>query len=369
MVSPGLLRHAHGSHLAAGWEVALLLGMLAAAGTMVALLFLLNWIHRRQADRALRLEARVNGLVLEWLRRRPSPEEMAWLARLRDADRDVLFRCCVRALPGRDEDSRAGLRRALQRSGLLHGEIARLRHRDWARRADACRILGAFGYAAAAPALIERLEDPDAMVRQQAITALGELGAADGLDAIVDALDASGGWTNLLSLMALSKMGPASASRVGKLLAASNSSAKTKALLQITGQLGVAADPGLVRALARHEDPEVRVEAVRTLGSLAPDAESVDICLAAMDDPAWPTRALAARSLGSLGDRRAVPRLERAMGDPAYWVRHRAGEALARLSDAGREALERGLSDPNPFVRDMAAQAIFMSALPVTASV
>jgi HEAT repeat protein len=336
---------------------------------MVTLLFLLNLIHRRRADRALRLEARVDGLLAEWLRRGPSPKEMGWLGRLRHAERDVLFRCCLRALPGLDEDSRARVRRVIQRSGLLQQEIARLRHRDWARRADACRILGGLGHAAATPALIERLEDPDATVRQQAITALGELGAAEGLEAIVDALDASGGWANVLSLMALSKMGPASASRVGALLAASSSSSKTKALLQITGQLGVAADPGLIRALARHEDPEVRVEAVRTLGSLPPEAESVDICLAAMDDPAWPTRALAARSLGSLGDRRAVPRLARAMGDPAYWVRHRAGEALAQLYDPGREALERALSDPNPFVRDMAAQALFLSAPTVTASV
>jgi HEAT repeat protein len=287
---------------------------------------------------------------------------MAWLARLRDADRDVVFRFCLRALPGLDEDSRARVRRVLQRSGLLHQEIAGLRHRDWARRADACRILGGMGYAAAAPGLIERLEDQDATVRQQAIAALGDLQAIQGLGAIVDALDARSGWSNLLALMALSRMGPASVSAVGALLAASSAPARTKALLQITGQLGVAADPGLVRALTRHEDPEVRVEAVRTLGSLVPDAESVDVCLAAMDDAAWPTRALAARSLGCLGDARAVPRLERAMGDPAYWVRHRAGEALARLSDAGREALERALGDTNPFVRDMATQVLFMTA-------
>jgi HEAT repeat protein len=363
MVSlPGLLRHVHGPALAGGWEVALLLGMLAAAATMVVLLFLLNGIHRRQADGALRLEAQVDGLLLEWLSRSASPEEMAWLARLRGADRDVLFRCCLRALPGFDEDSRAQVRRVLQRSGLLQEEIAGLRHHDWARRADACRILGAMGYVAAAPGLIERLEDRDATVRQQAIAALGDLQAIQGFSAIVEALDAQSGWSNLLALMALSRMGPASVSTVGALLAVSSAPPRTKALLQITGQLGVAADPGLVRALTRHEDPEVRVEAVRTLGSLVPEAESVDICLAAMDDPAWPTRALAARSLGCLGDARAVPRLERAMGDPAYWVRHRAGEALARLGHAGTEGLQRALGDANPFVRDMATQVLFLTA-------
>jgi HEAT repeat protein len=364
MVSrPGWLPHGQRPHLAGDWEVALLLGMLAAAVVLIVLLFLLNYIHRRQADRAVRIEAWVDGLLLEWVRRSPSPEEIAWLARLPDVDRDVLLRRCLRALPTLDENSRAAVRRVLQRSGLLYQVTARLRHPDWARRADACRILGGIGYAAAIPGLIERLEDPDATVRQQAIAALGDLGAVQGISAIVDALEARGGWSNLLALMALSRMGAASGAAVGALLAASRSPARTKALLQITGQLGVAADPGLVRVLARHEDPEVRVEAVRTLGSLVPDAESVDVCLAAMDDPAWPTRALAARSLGSLGDTRAVSRLERAMGDPAYWVRHRAGEALARLGDAGTEALERALGDANPFVRDMATQVLFMSEL------
>jgi HEAT repeat-containing taxis protein len=146
------------------------------------------------------------------------------------------------------------------------------------------------------------------------------------------------------------------------LLERSVTPARIKGLLQVTGQLGAAADPDAVRALVSHEDPEVRVEAVRALGRIPPDPASVDVCLAALDDEAWPTRALAARSLGRLGDERAIPRLERGMGDPAYWVRHHAGEALAELGAAGIRALERRLEDPNPFVRDMAAQKLFTSA-------
>ena len=369
MVRPHpLVQHVHASLLASGWEVVLLLGMLGAAAALVVLLFVLNLIHRRQADRALRLQAKVADLLALWAARRPSPAELAWLARLGDADRCVLFRCCLEALPGLSDAARTRVRRVLRDAGLLDREVLRLRHRDWARRADACRILGGMGHGAAVPALIERLKDPNEMVRQHAIAALGDLGAAQGLGAIVEALDASAGWGNLLVIMALSRMGSRSVPAVGALLAASTSPARTKALLQVTGQLGMAADPALIRALARHEDAEVRIEAVRTLGSLASDPESVDVCLAAMDDQAWPARALAARSLGSLGDARAIPRLERAMGDPAYWVRHRAGEALARLGDAGRAALERALRDANPFVRDMAAQVLFMTTPPAAAA-
>jgi HEAT repeat protein len=220
------------------------------------------------------------------------------------------------------------------------------------------------GQADAIPPLVERLRDPDTAVRGQAIGALADLGAVEALGPVVEAIDASADWGNLLAVMALARMGPASTPQVGALLETSRSPAMTKALLQVTGLLGVAADPAAVRALATHPDPEIRIEAVRALGTLAPDVESFTVCLAAMDDPEWPARALAARSLGRLGDTRAIPRLERAMGDTAYWVRHHVAEAMAGLGVAGEAALRRGLDDANPFVRDMAEQVLFMRALP-----
>ena len=100
------------------------------------------------------------------------------------------------------------------------------------------------------------------------------------------------------------------------------------------------------------------------LGSIASDPDSADVCLAAMEDPEWPVRALAASSLGRLGEERALPRLARAMGDPAYWVRQHAAEAMAAMGEPGAEGLRRALHDANPFVRDMAAQVLFMRVRP-----
>jgi hypothetical protein len=51
------------------------------------------------------------------------------------------------------------------------------------------------------------------------------------------------------------------------------------------------------------------------------------------------------------------------MGDPAYWVRHHVAEAMAALGEPGTAALREAQHDANPFVRDMATQALFMSAL------
>ena len=342
--------------LAGGWEVGLLLVMLAIGAILVVSLFLLNRIHHRRTERATRLEGMLESLVPQWTRQSPSPEEVRWLSRLPRPDRTVLFRICCRTLPDLEGDAVAQVRNVLQRSGLLDQEVARLRHRDWGQRADACHVLGRLGHASAIPALVARLHDSNATVRQQAVGALGDLRAVEALDAMVDALDRFQGWGNLLAIMALSRMGPAAAPRLGALLGASNSPARTKALLQVTAQLGIAADPGLIRALARHPEAEVRIEAVRTLGHIAPEPESIAICLDAMEDPEWPTRALAARSLGRLGGHQAVVRLEQAMGDSSYWVRHHSGEALTKLGDTGKAALARSLNHANRFVRDMAAQ-------------
>ena len=64
-----------------------------------------------------------------------------------------------------------------------------------------------------------------------------------------------------------------------------------------------------------------------------------------------------------MGAVHAHPPGERAMGDQAYWVRHHVAEAMAALGTRGEAALRRALTHDNPFVRDMAAQTLFMRAL------
>jgi HEAT repeat protein len=345
------------------WELGLLLTLLAIAGILVVALPLCGlWRHRRSA-RAQELERTVECMVQSWIERDPSPLELDWLSRLTAGDRRVVLLLCIRVLPNLANEAAERTREALRRAGLVEREVARLRAPSPSDRAEACTILGRLGLADVVPLLVERLWDRDTSVRRRAIAALADLQAVEQLDAVAEAIEAAGEWGNLLVVMALVRMGPASVSRIGALLEGSRSPAMTKALLQVTGRLRLAADPAVVRALATHSDPEVRIEAVRTLGSIAPAEASVTTCLAAMEDPEWPARALAAWSLGRLRDERAIPRLQRAMGDPAYWVRHHTAEAIAAMGEAGEAALRRGLSDANPFVRDMAAQALFMRSV------
>jgi HEAT repeat protein len=342
--------------------VQLLVGLLASLVLLVLVLFTANGAHGRQAARALRLEQSFEEILTGWARREPTQREIDRLASLPVRDRIPLFRVCQRLMLELDPSAVGRVRHGLQRAGCLDREVANLRHRSAGQRADACLILGRLGHSAAIPALLKCLNDRDSLVRRRAIAALGDLGAVEAIDLIAAALEAVHGWDDLLVVMALSRMGPESVPRIGALLDAATSVPMIKGLLRVTAQLGLASEAGLVRRLAGHDHAEVRVEAVRALGHLPPEAESVKVCLAALDDPAWPTRALAARSIGRLGDCGAIPRLERAMGDTAYWVRHHAGHALALLGEPGKEALARRLADVNLFVRDMSKEVIFMSA-------
>ena len=342
--------------------VHLLVALLATVALLVLALFAVNHTQGRRAARALQVEQSFEEILRGWAERDPLAHEIDRVASLQTGDRIPLVHACLRVMLELDANAADRVRNALRRSGYLDREIANLRHWSAGRRAEACRILGRLGDPAAIPALVGRLEDRDPLVRRRAIAALGDLRAIEAVDRIAATLEAFGGWGDLLAIMALSRMGRASVTRVGALLEASTSPPMIKGLLQVTARVGLASNPTLIRDLARHDHPEVRVEAVRALGHLAPDVESVDVCLAALDDPAWPTRALAARSIGRLGGGQAIPRLERAMGDTAYWVRHHAGQALADLGEPGREALERRLADANPFVRDMAAQMLFTRA-------
>lgn len=347
-----------------GAEAGIVLALTALAGLLFGALLLLNWWHRRGDAREHALRRWLEPILAGWAARGAVPADLDRLRSLGPGDRRTVLLACLESLPDLAPEAAERVRDALRRSGMARRETAGLGARSALRRAEACRIAGRLGDPDAIPLLVERLRDRRPAVRREAIRALGDLRAVEALPEIADAVETLGEWDNLLLVMALVRMGPASASWVDALLRIAKSPAMEKALLQVTGRLATAADPALIRALAAHPESEVRVEAVRALGALPPDPESAAVCLAAMDDPAWPVRALAAWSLGRVGDERAIARLGRAMGDPAYWVRHHVAEALAALGERGEAALRGGLRDENPFVRDMAAQTLFMRGLP-----
>jgi len=116
------------------------------------------------------------------------------------------------------------------------------------------------------------------------------------------------------------------------------------------------AEPALrerMTALADHQDPEVRIQAARALGSF-PHRESVAALTRLAADSAWQVRAQAARSLGMIADATTLPLVRKLVRDAVWWVRLRSGLALMRFGAAGRNALLETEVGADPDSRDVA---------------
>jgi HEAT repeat protein len=81
---------------------------------------------------------------------------------------------------------------------------------------------------------------------------------------------------------------------------------------------------------------EIRAAAVRSLGTLGPDAPAADL-VKALDDPYWEVRAIAAKALGPVMTAESDMALYKALFDQQWWVRQNAAGSL--LSHPNYESL------------------------------
>lgn len=103
-------------------------------------------------------------------------------------------------------------------------------------------------------------------------------------------------------------------------------------------------------AEAAGEDSDLQPRIFRALGRIGHPAGH-DAILGGLDSPAWQVRASASEAAGRSALSAAVPRLAQLLDDDEWWVRLRAGEALARLGSAGRLALHQAAIGPAPVAR------------------
>jgi len=125
-------------------------------------------------------------------------------------------------------------------------------------------------------------------------------------------------------------------------------------------------DPALrapLTRLAAHRDPEVRIQAARALGHY-PHQESVAALRTLVRDPAWAVRAQAVRALGMIGatDPVTLPLIQPLLQDGEWWVRLRAGLALARCGAAGRNLLLAAETGAHPEARAVAGLVLGLSS-------
>jgi hypothetical protein len=219
-------------------------------------------------------------------------------------------------------------------------ERRRLRH-PWAwRRALAARHLGLLDAHGMRGPLRAAMARGPALVTFSAALALARLQDRRALRWLLDHPDALArrGRQQLVAL--LKRFGEDS---VGDLRAAIEGweieSPIHIAAVEVVGLRRDAASRARLEQLLATGGPEARVAAARSLGNLG-HRRAVPALLAALDAEAWELRAQAARSLGMLGDESAVPGLAPRLRDTSWWVRRNAAYALALLGAPGRAALE-----------------------------
>ena len=302
----------------------------------------------------------------------------------------------LRGLEDPDDEARARSATALGNLGDRSAVAALLDHllADPAQlvRASMASALGQLGDPDVTGRLVHALGDPAWWVRLRSVEALEHLGP-QAEQALLTALDSGDGEIRRRAAVALERLGTAAvlAARVrneenagtaaavlakfssagardmmAELLAAPEESVRRVMLgsLRRAGRRDLAAE--IARAAVADPDPSLRSAALETLSTFhAPEAIPAALEVE-RGDPEPAVRAAAIGTLARLGHQDAVHRAMAHAGDAHAAVRAAAIDACARLSLQGVGDQLLGLlnDDPSPLVRERAALAVGLLAVP-----
>jgi hypothetical protein len=105
--------------------------------------------------------------------------------------------------------------------------------------------------------------------------------------------------------------------------------------------------PFIYRIAQEKSNSEITLVCIRAIGRTG-DCDYIGYVRENATHPDWPVRVQAATALGKIGTKEDIPLLLKLLSDKFWWVRYRAGQALARTSFCGIPKLgelKEGLSD------------------------
>lgn len=202
-------------------------------------------------------------------------------------------------------------------------------------RAAALRVMGELKEDRAYPILIEAMDYKQPSVRGAAAQALGMLAKPEAAVSLQRALEDPVPAVRATAALSLAELGlKESVSALKRALADSSPMVQAKAaaaLLRLNEPYESVAP--VIRKLAQQNDPGMRAESAKALGSATGvnAREAVESLRILLVDALPLPRMVAARSLGHIGVREAVPILKAALRDQDEAVRATAGGALARI--------------------------------------
>ena len=275
----------------------------------------------------------------------------------------VAFICGYAALRMADRDRTAARRDDSSRAARPVDDLARSSF--WWRRADAARRAGDIARLGDRELLYTLLEDAHAAVQSKATSSLESLIDASAVGLLLDRLPERAMAVRLQQHALLARALPLTTSALMQRLSPDASPRRLKSWIALVESLSSPALLARVGTLHSHPDPLIRLSVARAL-KWHRDADAEEMLLIALRDHDWRVRAVAARSLGALGNASAVPRLAGGLRDVRWWVRFRCGLALAQLGDEGRRALADARRDADRYAGEMATMISGLSATSVT---
>lgn len=275
----------------------------------------------------------------------------------------VAFFCGYVALRIADRDRATARRGGVNRAAGPVDDLARSPR--WWRRADAARRAGDIARLGDRELLYTLLEDAHAAVQSEATSSLESLIDAGAVGHLLDRLPERAMAVRLQQHALLARTLPLTTSALLQRLSPDASPRRLKSWIALVESLASPVLFARVATLHSHPDPLIRLSVARVLRRHRdPDAE--EMLLIALYDHDWRVRAVAARSLGALGNASAVPRLAGGLRDVRWWVRFRCGLALAQLGDEGRRALADACRGADRYAGEMATMISGLSAASVT---
>lgn len=315
------------------WRVSLWLA--AASVAAMLLLVLRRVIQTGAARRHERLRAAASMVLLDYIDRTADAAAVRQAAGGNDhIVGDLIFemRQIMRG------EGAARLVELAMACGGVEVERRNLASRNPGTRAEALRRITIYGDEAL-PALHAALGDPDPMVRTAAAVELTAMDSAPPLALLAGHMRV-GVDTSSEDLRRIFRRAVEAEPRAAIAMLVDGATPDELRQLVIDG-LGHAGDYQalpIIDAMIYHANPEVRAETLRALASLG-HPQSGAIAIEALRDPDWRVRSQAANCVRRIGAAAAVPALVPLLDDEQWWVRFRAAEALATLSDDGRSRL------------------------------
>jgi len=241
-------------------------------------------------------------------------------------------------------------------------ELSHLQSRHWEKRLRGAEALGYIGDEGAVPALMKALQDDVLVVRFAAAESLARLGHQDAVDPILQSLDVAGDVSQRRVAEIIMILGARSTEPILSILQSSVASENSLGIAaRVAGLLKLHRACPALKKLLLHQSQNVRLSAIRSLGSVAThgDMEVIKAISSLGDDSSWEVRCNVMSALGKLGAKQEIPLLLKGLSDPQWWVRHNAAEALYEIGEPGILALRKSVAEHvDEYGRDISRQIL-----------